>query len=109
MLVWLDVGRVYPAALFAQEVNQRIYVQYEMLGFNEPASVFAPKVKRFLEQNYRGHSFRCVGDPKGRDKGQQTESSSYDNFKHHGMPVTPAPVKMNNIEERDRSRCVLLE
>jgi hypothetical protein len=100
VIVALDFGRVYPAALFAQEVNQRIYVQHEILGFNEPASVFAPRVKRFLEQHYRGHSFRCVGDPKGRDKGQQTEQSSYDIFKFNGMPVTPAPVKLNNIAER---------
>jgi hypothetical protein len=100
VLVWLDFGRVYPAALFAQEIGQRIYVQYEMLGFNEPASVFAPRVKRFLEQHYAGHGFRCVGDPKGRDRGQQTDQSSYDIFKFNGMPVTPAPVKMNNIEER---------
>ena len=100
VIVALDFGRVFPAALFGQEVNQRIYFQYEMLGFNEPASVFAPKVKRFLEQNYAGHNFRCIGDPKGRDKGQQTEQSSYDIFKFNGMPVTPAPVKMNNIEER---------
>lgn len=100
VLVWLDFGRVFPAALFAQEVNQRVYVQYELLGFNEPASVFAPRVKRFLEQHYPGHGFRCVGDPKGRDRGQQTEHSSYDIFKHHGMPVTPAPVKQNDIKER---------
>jgi hypothetical protein len=100
VIVALDFGRVFPAALFGQEVNQRIYFQYEMLGFNEPASVFAPKVKRFLEQHYTGHNFRCVGDPKGRDKGQQTEQSSYDIFKFNGMPVTPAPVKLNNIAER---------
>src|ERR1700744_5384155 len=81
VLVWLDFGRVYPAALFAQEINQRIYVQYEMLGFNEPASVFAPKVQRFLTQHYPGYSARFVGDPKGRDKGQQTEQSSYDIFR----------------------------
>lgn len=100
VLVWLDFGRVYPAALFAQEVNQRVFVQYEMLGFNQPASVFAPLVKQFLEKNYKGHNFRCVGDPKGRDVGGQVEQSSYDIFKFNGMPVTPAPVKMNNIEER---------
>ena len=100
VLVWLDFGRVFPAALFAQEVGGKIYVQYEMLGFNEPASVFAPKVQRFLTQNYPGHSARFIGDPKGRDKGQQTEQSSYDIFKAHGMPVTPAPVKMNDIETR---------
>jgi hypothetical protein len=108
VLVWLDFGRVYPAALFAQQVNQRIFVQHEMLGFNEPASVFAPRVKRFLEQNYPNHGFKCVGDPKGRDKGQQTEQSSYDIFKFNGMPVTPAPVKQNNIEERTEAVAYVL-
>jgi hypothetical protein len=100
VLVWLDFGRVFPAALFAQEVNQRILVQHEILGFNEGATIFAPKVKRFLEQHYLGHAFRCVGDPKGRDKGQATEQSSYDIFRGSGMPVTPAPVKANDIATR---------
>ena len=100
VLVALDFGRVYPAALFAQEVNNRINVQYEMLGFNEGATIFAPKVKRFLEQHYSGHSFRCFGDPKGRDKGQATEQSAYDIFQANGMPVMPAPVKQNDIETR---------
>jgi hypothetical protein len=100
VMVWLDFGRVYPAALFAQEINQRICVQHEILGFNEGATIFAPKVKRFLEQNYSGCTFRCVGDPKGRDKGQATEQSAYDIFKYHGMAVTPAPVKGNDISTR---------
>ena len=100
VLVWLDFGRVYPAALFAQEVNQRIYVQHEILGYNEPATMFAPRVKRFLETTYAGHGFRCVGDPKGRDKGVQTEQSSYDVFKSFGMPVSPAPVVLNDIATR---------
>jgi hypothetical protein len=100
VLVWLDFGRVYPAVLFAQEVNQRILVQYEMLGFNEAATVFAPKVRRFLAQNYPGHAFRCVGDPKGQDRGQATEQSSFDVFRAHGMPVMPAPVKQNDISTR---------
>jgi hypothetical protein len=71
-----------------------------MLGFNEGATVFAPKVKRFLEQYYAGHSFRSVGDPKGQDRGQATEQSAYDVFRGSGMPVTPAPVKANNIDTR---------
>ena len=85
VLVWLDFGRVYPAALFAQEVNGRINVQYELLGFNEGATIFAPKVRRFLAQHYEGYSFRCVGDPKGRDKGQATEQSAYDVFRFNGI------------------------
>src|SRR5262245_25478161 len=100
VLVWLDFGRVYPAALFAQEVKSRISVQIKMLRFNEGATIFAAKVKRFLEQNYPGHSIRCVGDPKGADKGQATEQSSYDIWRAHGMPVTPAPVKQNDIATR---------
>ncbi len=103
VLVSLDFGRVYPAALFGQEVNQRLLVQYEMLGFNEPASVFAPKVKRFLTQNYPGYPVRFVGDPKGKDRSQATDQSSYDIFAAHGMKVIEAPMKsrnINDIEER---------
>ncbi|MEO6381967.1 MAG: hypothetical protein ABIO35_08215 [Nitrobacter sp.] len=100
VIVALDFGRVYPAALFAQEINGRVNVQYEMLGFNEGATIFAPKVKRFLETHYPGCTFRCVGDPKGADKGQATEQSAYDVFKFNGMPVTPAPVKQNDIAQR---------
>lgn len=103
VIVALDFGRVYPAALFAQEINNRINVQHEILGFNEGATIFAPKVKRFLEQHYPGCTFRCVGDPKGADKGQATERSAYDIFRANGMPVTPAPVKQNNISERIES------
>ena len=100
VMVWLDFGRVFPAVLFAQEINGPINVQHEMLGFNEGATIFAPKVKRFLAQNYAGCAFRCIGDPKGRDKGQATEQSSYDVFRFNGIPVSAAPVKANDISTR---------
>jgi hypothetical protein len=100
VLVWLDFGRVFPAALFAQEINGRINVQYEMLGFNEGATIFAPKVKRFLAQNYPGLAFRCTGDPAGKQRGQATEQSAYEVFEGQGMHVIPAPVKYNNIDLR---------
>lgn len=97
--VWMDFGRM-PAAAFAQEINGRVYVQHELIGFNEGATTFAPKVKRFLEQNYPGCGLIIHGDPKGADKGQSDERSAYDVFKGLGMPVQPAPVPTNNIEER---------
>jgi hypothetical protein len=96
--VGLDFGRVYPAAVFAQEVGGRVYIQYEMLGFNEGPSVFAPKVQKFLTQHYPGQKVRFVGDPKGRDK--HDEQSAYEIWAAHGMPVIPAPVKMNDIDQR---------
>jgi hypothetical protein len=108
VIVALDFGRVFPAALFAQEVNQRIYVQYEILGFNEPASVFAPKVQRFLVQHYPDFAVRFVGDPKGSDKGQATEQSSFDIFRSHNMPVVPAPVKQNDIATRTEAVAYIL-
>src|SRR3974377_1975368 len=70
------------------------------MGLNEGATIFAPKVRRFITQHYPGYTVRCHGDPKGRDKGQATEHSAYDIFHHHGMPVRPAPVKQNDVEQR---------
>jgi len=99
VLVALDAGR-WPAAIFMQEIGGRVYVQYELLGFNEPATVFAPKVKRFLEHRYPGWTARFVGDPKGFDKGQATDDSAWEVFRFNGMEVAAAPVKMNEIETR---------
>lgn len=101
VLVWLDFGRVRPAALFAQAIHGRVYVQYELRGSNEGATVFAPKVKRLLAEKYPGfRTFRFVGDPKGRDKAQTRDESAFDVFRANGMQVTAAPVRQNNIEER---------
>jgi hypothetical protein len=99
VLLWLDFGRM-PGALFAQEINNRIYVQYELQGINEGATTFAPRVKRFLEQNYAGCTIRAVGDPKGRDKGQADDQTAYDVFAANDIMVSPAPVPQNNIKTR---------
>jgi hypothetical protein len=78
------------------------------LGSNSGSNQIAPAqqrhgsfwLKRFLAQHYTGCAFRCVGDPKRRDKSQATEQSTYDVFKFNGMPVSPAPVKANDISTR---------
>jgi hypothetical protein len=97
--VGMDFGRM-PAAIFMQALNNRVQVQYELLGHNEGAVTFAPKVKRFLETHYRGYTAQFYGDPKGRDKGQADERTAYDIFAANGMTVLPAPVKQNMIETR---------
>lgn len=99
--IWVaaDFGRK-PAALFAQFINNRVVVLDEMQAFNEGAVTFAPKVKRRLEQAYRGFRFKVFGDPKGADKTQTDERSAYDVWESHGMKVTPAPVKQNLIQTR---------
>jgi hypothetical protein len=99
--IWIgaDFGRS-PAVLFAQAVNNRVNILAELQGSNVSAVTFAPKVKRFLEQHYSGHSFVAFGDPKGQDKTQSDERTAYDIFRSHGIAMKPAPVKMNLIETR---------
>ena len=99
VIVGIDFGR-WPAMLCAQQINDRIFVQYELLGFNESAVTFAPKAKRFLEQHYSDYAIRAFGDPKGADKGQATDKSSFEVWDENGIHVTPAPVKLNHIETR---------
>jgi hypothetical protein len=89
VVVGLDFGR-QPAAIFMQQIGERVFVQYELLGFNEGAVTFAPKVKRFLETHYAGMNVQFYGDPKGQDKGQSDERTAYDVFQAAGMTVTPA-------------------
>lgn len=103
LTVGLDFGR-QPAAIFMQAANNRVYVQYELLGKNEGAVTFAPKVRRFLAEKYplwEMSNIRFWGDPKGQDKGQADERTAYDIFEANGMIVRPPPgLKQNMIETR---------
>ncbi|WWT39899.1 hypothetical protein [Microcystis phage Mwe-JY08] len=113
--VGLDFGRK-PAAVFGQIVNDRWQIIGELSGLDEGATVFAPKVRRWLLQNCPGlvdeetdWSFeqavkagrlKLFGDPKGADKVQSDETTAYDVFRSFGLMVLPAPVPDNNIETR---------
>jgi hypothetical protein len=101
--VGLDFGR-QPAAVFGQNVNNRIMIPRELIGFNEGAVTFAPKVKRFIAQHFPDHALEDVrfwGDPKGQDKGQADERTAYDIFAANGMKVRPPPaLKQNMISTR---------
>jgi hypothetical protein len=95
VIVGMDFGRS-PAAIFMQAVNNRILVQNELLGENEGAVTFAPKVKRLLSEKYPGSTFRIYGDPKGNDKTQTSDTSGFDVFRGLGMPVLAPPGLVNN-------------
>jgi hypothetical protein len=101
LTVGLDFGR-QPAMIAMQAANNRVYVQYEMLGHNEGAVTFAPKVRRFLAEKYPAFSLNEInfwGDPKGQDKGQADERTAYDIFEANGMKVRPPPGLLNNMIE----------
>lgn len=95
----MDFGRS-PAVLIAQNINDRISVLEEIIGFNTSATLFAPVVKRHIEQKYAGFDFQAFGDPKGNDRSQSDERSAIDIWRANGIHVKPAPVKMNNLEIR---------
>lgn len=101
--VGLDFGR-QPAAIFGQGVNHRLLVLRELLGHNEGAATFAPKVARFIAKEFREHDirrFRFWGDPKGQDKTQNDERTAYDIFEANGMKVrAPPSLKQNMISTR---------
>lgn len=101
--VGLDFGR-QPAAVCGQLVNHRALVQRELVGHDESAVTFAPKLRRFLAQQYPDHdikNFRFWGDPKGQDRTQTDERTAYDIFAANGMIVRPAPgLKQNMITTR---------
>ena len=95
----LDFG-LRPAALIAQNINNRVFFLKEFRKYGATSVTFAPELKRFLERNYPGYRIRFVGDPKGQDRHQSSDRTSYDVFKEHGMIVMPAPVKNNDIATR---------
>lgn len=98
--VGIDHGRD-PAAVFIQQVNNRVYVQHELIGSGEGTDIFAPKVKRFLTQNYPDSEVIAFGDPKGNDKMQTGDRTSVDIYRYNGIMVrNPPGLKMNDIDTR---------
>ncbi|MGL6209113.1 MAG: hypothetical protein ACRC14_04700 [Paracoccaceae bacterium] len=102
----LDFGRE-PAAAFLQCVNGCWRLLSELIGSNESAKLFAPRVKRHLAEKYPGHKVEFWGDPRGADKGQNDETTAYDIFRHEGMVVMPATTDNNPEMRRSAIEAVL--
>lgn len=98
IILGLDFGRD-PAAAFLQCVNGQWSTLAELIGDNESAMLFAPRVKRMLATEFPGFDFEAWGDPRGADKGQNDETTAYDIFQSEGITVFPA-TSDNNPEMR---------
>lgn len=106
VVVGLDFGRE-PAAGFLQEKNGTWTVHTELIGDNESAELFAPRVKRHLAQHYPGFEAHFWGDPRGGDGTQATEQTAFDIFRKHGMKVLPATMDNNPEMRRSTVEAVL--
>jgi hypothetical protein len=102
VIVGVDFGRNRPAAVFMQVINNRIFIQHEFRAYGQSASVFAPALKRFMEEKYPGEydpvrkqviprKYRMYGDPKGADKSQTDGRTPYEIFDANGLKALPAP------------------
>lgn len=101
VIVSCDFGRARPCAIVAQEYADKIHVQREFRMYGVGAGIFAPALKRFLTKNFPDAIFRFTGDPKGQDKPQSAEKSSYDIFESYGMKVRPpGQLRNNNLDDR---------
>jgi hypothetical protein len=98
IIVGLDFGRE-PAATFMQNRGDTWYVLSELIGQNESAERFAPRVSRHLAQRYPRMAYEYWGDPRGADQRDNTESTAFDVFMANGMRVFPATTD-NNPEIR---------
>ncbi|MBT9385481.1 hypothetical protein KM176_16525 [Pseudooceanicola sp. CBS1P-1] len=98
IVVGLDFGRD-PAAVFLQHANGLWTAHSELIGDNESAQLFAPRVKAHLARWYPGQEVEFWGDPRGADGTQATETTAFDVFLAHGMRVMPATTD-NNPELR---------
>jgi len=94
-----DFGRM-PGVVFGQCINDRWFIQYEMVAKDIATSSFAPMVRKFLMQHYPGHEIRAWGDPKGRDRGQNDDKTAMMIYRANGIEIQAAPVKDNNIQTR---------
>jgi hypothetical protein len=100
IIVGLDFGN-YPAACFCQLRGDTWHVLSELVGNNEPAVEFAPRVARHIAQRYPGFQVNFWGDPRGGDGTQVSNVTSYDVYQANGMRVLPATT--NNDPELRRS------
>lgn len=89
VIVGLDFGRD-PAAAFLQEHFSKWNLIEELIGANESAERFAPRVKRMLAQKFPNARVEFWGDPRGGDGTQATETTAFDVFASLGMRVYKA-------------------
>lgn len=89
IIIGLDFGRD-PAAAFLQQDRGKWIELSELIGDNESAERFAPRVKNHLMQYYPGLTYEFWGDPRGGDGNQANEETAFDVFQRLGMMVMKA-------------------
>lgn len=87
----LDFGRTPAAAILQwdKRLDRKTLID-EFTSWNMGATSFAPELKRYLAQHYKGLPVRGWGDPSGDSGNQANEDTPYSVMRAHGFSVQPA-------------------
>jgi hypothetical protein len=88
LIIGMDYGRT-PAAAIIQRNAMRYVVIDEFCTENMSAALFAPELKRYLDQHYPLARVQGWGDPAGDHKGQATEDTPIKVVQAAGIPCSP--------------------
>ncbi|WP_299083188.1 hypothetical protein [uncultured Paraglaciecola sp.] len=90
VVLGLDFGRT-PACAFAQkDAMGRWRFVDEFTSNNMSAETFAPELKRYIDQNYSGFTFKMGwGDPSGGAGNQSTDRTPFDILRSNGIVASP--------------------
>lgn len=91
IILGVDFGRTPACAFIQYDPGLGRYVGFdEFLTEDMSAAVFAPELKKYIDQNYPGYTFKTGGgDPAGDQKGQATEMTPFKVLWKHGINVQP--------------------
>ena len=90
IILGFDFGRT-PACLFIQEQDpyQRWIAFDEFVSTDMGAVSFGPELKKHIDRNYPGYTFRGWGDPSGDNKGQASDDTPFRLIRAAGIPCNP--------------------
>lgn len=102
VIVGVDFGR-RPCAIFGQCVRGQWTVLDELISRDMGANQFAPLLRNHLSQHFPEMAFRLWGDPSGDFKGQNDNTTPFQIFRAHRLPIQEAPsflftVRLQSIE-----------
>lgn len=105
LVVGMDGGRD-PAAVFGQNINGW-RVLGELIGNNESAELFAPRVKKFIQRFFKEAECEFWADPRMGDGNQSNETTAFEIFMKFGMNVMPATTDNSPTLRRSTVESVL--
>ena len=85
----IDFGRTPAAVIWQQNNLGRWSAIDEFVTEDMSAALFAPQLKRHLDQHYAGFEVAAWGDPAGTGKGQATDDTPIQILRANGIPVQP--------------------